>query len=264
MSSAVSPTATRTASVELQDVVKSFGAFRAVDEVTLSLFAGETVGVVGPNGAGKTTLFGLISGAHRVSSGRVHLDGSDVTRMRPLRRAERGISRTFQTARVFPALTVSEHLVLALPDAHGRRRGWASSRITLPAEQKERLREIASTFALDDVLEAPASSLPQAHRKILDLALALLRDPKVLLLDEPTAGVASDDLGVILALLGDLRQRHPDMTVVLSSHDADLIARLCSRIVVMVRGKVLADGPTDEVVNDPQVRAAYFGEALDG
>jgi branched-chain amino acid transport system ATP-binding protein len=263
VSSALSSTATHVASVELVDVVKSFGAFRAVDGVSLAFFAGETVGVVGPNGAGKTTLFGLISGAHRVSAGHVRLNGTEVTRMRPLRRAERGISRTFQTARVFPALTVREHLVLALPDARGRRRGWARSRVVLPAEHEQRLQEVATSYALDDVLDTPAASLPQAHRKILDLALALLRDPDVLLLDEPTAGVAADDLGVIQSLLEALRQRHPDMTVVLSSHDADLIARLCTRIVVMVRGQVLADGPTDDVVNDPRVRAAYFGDVLD-
>jgi branched-chain amino acid transport system ATP-binding protein len=261
--SGVVATPTRTSSVELTHVVKAFGAFRAVDDVSLAFLPGETVGVVGPNGAGKTTLFGLISGAHRVTGGRVHLMGADVTAMGPLQRAERGVSRTFQTARVFPALTVKEHLLLAVPDDNGRRLRWTASRVALSSETNERLQRVASAYALDDVLHLQAANLPQAQRKILDLAMALLRNPDVLLLDEPTAGVATEDLAVIQSLMGELRQRHPDMTIILSSHDADLIARLCSRIVVLVRGKVLADGPTDEVVNDARVRAAYFGDVLD-
>jgi ABC-type branched-subunit amino acid transport system ATPase component len=249
--------------VALDHVVKAYGAFRAVDDVSLSFRARETVGVVGPNGAGKTTLFGLISGAHRVTSGRVRLGGVDVTRLGPLRRARKGVSRTFQTARVFPALTVREHLVLTLPECRDRRFAWARSRLALPAAVEQRIEAVAADYGLAGVLGEPASSLPQAQRKILDLAMALLGNPDVLLLDEPTAGVASDDLAVIQDLLADLRRRHPDMTVILSSHDADLIARLCSRIVVLMRGEVLADGPTEEITQDPRVRAAYFGDVLD-
>jgi branched-chain amino acid transport system ATP-binding protein len=243
--------------------VKAFGAFRAVDGVSLSFMRGETIGVVGPNGAGKTTLFGLISGAHRVTSGRVRLAGSDVTSAGPLRRARQGVSRTFQTARIFPALTVQEHLLLALPKSGGERLAWSRSRNALPVATSERLDAVVESYGLGEVLYDDAANLPQAYRKILDLAMALLADPKVLLLDEPTAGVAADDLEVIQTLLASLREQHPDITIIVSSHDADLIARLCSRIAVLVRGQLLVVGATGEVVNDPAVRAAYFGTVLD-
>jgi ABC-type branched-subunit amino acid transport system ATPase component len=248
--------------VELVDVAKSFGAFRAVDGVSLSFAAGETVGVVGPNGAGKTTLFGLISGAHPVTSGRVWLKGRDVTGLSTLRRARRGVSRTFQTARIFPALTVEQHLMLALPDASGRRLGWPRSRLALSGDTRSLIAAAAEEYGLAGLLGAQAASLPQAQRKILDLAIALAGKPDVLLLDEPTAGVAIEDVAAVEALTARLRQRHPEATVIMSSHDADLIARQCSRIVVLVRGKVLADGPTDKVVADPRVRAAYFGDVV--
>lgn len=250
------------ASVELRGVVKAFGAFRAVDGVSLSFHPGETVGVVGPNGAGKTTLFGLISGAHRVTSGRVHLGGVDATHTGTLKRARAGVSRTFQTARIFPSLTVKEHLLLALP-ATGGRLAWSRSRLSLSDTTDLRLEGIVQDFGLSEVLHHEAASLPQAYRKILDLAMAVLATPRVLLLDEPTAGVATEDLAVIQMLLAQLRERHPDITIILSSHDADLIARLCSRIAVLVRGQLLLVGPTNEVVNDSTVRAAYFGTVLD-
>jgi branched-chain amino acid transport system ATP-binding protein len=249
--------------VELDGLVKSFGAFRAVDGVSLSFYSGKTVGIVGPNGAGKTTLFGMISGAHRVTSGRVKLKGVDITKLSSLRRAKRGISRTFQTARVFPGLSVKDHLLLARRDDDGKRLGWSKSRVVVSEETEGQLRAIASEYGLLEVLDHQVSTLNQAHHKVLDLAMALLGNPDVLLLDEPTAGVALEDIEIIATLLSDLRQRHPDMTIILTSHDADLVSRMCSRIVVLVRGQVLADGPTEEIVNDSRVRDAYFGTVLD-
>jgi branched-chain amino acid transport system ATP-binding protein len=248
--------------VRLVDVAKSFGAFRAVDGVSLDFTAGETAGIVGPNGAGKTTLFGLISGGHPVTSGRIWLKGRDVTGLSSLRRARRGVSRTFQTARVFPGLTVAQHFMLVTPDASGRRLGWTRSRLALSDEAGRTIAAAAEDYGLADLLSVPAANLPQAQRKILDLAMALAGNPDVLLLDEPTAGVASEDVAAIEALTSRLRARRPEVTVIVSSHDADLIARMCSRIVVLVRGKVLADGPTAEVVNDARVRAAYFGDVV--
>jgi branched-chain amino acid transport system ATP-binding protein len=250
------------AAVQLVNVVKTFGAFRAVDDVSLTFAAGETAGIVGPNGAGKTTLFGLISGAHPVSSGHIHLKGKDVTRLSTVRRARRGIGRTFQTARIFPGLTVEEHLMLTLPTRSGHPLGWTRSRLMLSAADRDLIAAAADECGLGTVLTAEASSLPQAQRKLLDLAIALAAGPDVLLLDEPTAGVASEDVAAIEALTAALRARRPGVTVIITSHDADLIARMCTRLVVLVRGQVLADGPTDQVVNDPRVRAAYFGDVI--
>jgi branched-chain amino acid transport system ATP-binding protein len=258
-----STTSTEPPLVELVGLVKSFGAFRAVDGVSLSFYSGKTVGIVGPNGAGKTTLFGMISGAHRVTSGRVKLKGVDITKLSSLRRAKSGITRTFQTARVFPGLTVKDHLLLARRGDDGKRMGWSKSRIAISEETNEQLRAIASEYGLLEVFDFQVLTLNQAHHKVLDLAMALLGNPDVLLLDEPTAGVALEDIENIASLLGDLRLRHPDMTIILTSHDADLVSRMCSRIVVLVRGQVLADGPTDEIVNDARVRDAYFGTVLD-
>lgn len=231
--------------LELRGVRKRFGGIKAVDGVSLSVQAGARVAVIGPNGAGKSTLFGLISGELRVDEGDVLLEGQSMRRVSPQRRAGLGLGRTFQTARLFAGLTVRENIELAQL-AGGRREGGVG----------DALEEVG----LNRGLERPAGVLAQGERKRLELAMVLAGEPRLLLLDEPTAGMGQDERAAIMELIVGAVERR-GVTMVFTEHDMDTVFAHAQRIVVMDRGKPIADGAPQSVREDARVKQVYLGAA---
>lgn len=236
--------------LELKDVRRSFGGIRAVDGFSLRVDAGERVAVIGPNGAGKSTLFGLISGELRADAGDVLLAGRSMRGVAPARRARRGLGRTFQSARLFAGLTVDENVELARAAAGraGKDEGDAS---------------LASSLAevgLEGERGCAAGVLAQGERKRLELAMVLAGAPRVLLLDEPTAGMGQEERAAIMELvMGAVARRN--LTVVFSEHDVETVFACARRVVVMDRGKPIADGTPQAVREDEMVKRVYLGGA---
>jgi branched-chain amino acid transport system ATP-binding protein len=246
--------------LSLHKLTKRFGAFTAVRDVSVDFSSEHLTGLVGPNGAGKTTLFGLIDGHHMPTTGTVQLNGLNVTHLSVRRRAIAGMSRTFQTARSFPGLTVAENLLLARRNMEGdSRRHWWESKEKVLNRESEWLRQLASSVHLDSFLWNIAGTLTQPNRKRLDFAMALASDSKFLILDEPTAGIGQSDVQVIRALLHDLKSNRPEMGIIISSHDIDLVLMLATRLVVMVGGELVADGSPSDVMSDSGVQRTYLG-----
>lgn len=240
-------------------LTKKYAGVAAVDQVSIGFASGSITGIVGPNGAGKTTLFGLISGTVKADEGSITYLGREIRRLSPRARARIGIARTFQTARFFTSLTVRENLLIAIPRGTGSRPSWFRSRYRLSEDCASLVAAAAAESGLAAVLDSPAAGLPQALRKRLDLAIALLQQPRLLLLDEPTAGVGTDDIVSIEAALRELKGRNSDGAILITSHDVDLISRIADHLMVMVRGRPIAYGATADVVKDPAVRQAYLG-----
>jgi branched-chain amino acid transport system ATP-binding protein len=245
--------------MSIDRLTKKYNGVAAVDGMSIDFAAGSITGIVGPNGAGKTTLFGLISGTVKADTGSIRYLGREISRLSPRGRARIGIARTFQTARFFTSLTVRQNLLVSVPRGHESRPAWFRSRQLLSAGCADLVQTAAADSGLQDVLDAPAAKLPQALRKRLDLAIALLQQPRLLLLDEPTAGVGTDDIGSIESALRDLKRRNSAGAILITSHDVDLISRIADHLMVMVRGKIIAYGVTGDVVQDPAVRQAYLG-----
>lgn len=235
-----------TVALELRDVRKHFGGIRAVDGVSLCVGVGARVAVIGPNGAGKSTLFGLISGELHPSEGDVLLEGRSMRGVSPQRRAALGLGRTFQTARLFAGLTVRENVELAQM-AGGRREDEASDAL--------------DEVGLNQWLERPAGALAQGERKRLELAMVLAGSPRLLLLDEPTAGMGQDERLAIMDLIGGAAERR-SITIVFTEHDMDTVFGYATRIVVMDRGRPIADGTPREVRQDERAKQVYLGGGL--
>lgn len=234
--------------LELQDVRKSFGGIRAVDGVALRVGVGDRVAVIGPNGAGKSTLFGLISGELRADAGDVLLAGKSVRGEPPARRAKLGLGRTFQSARLFAGLPVRENVELAQVAA-GR--------------GKDGVKDALAEVGLAEDSEREAATLAQGERKRLELAMVLASAPRVLLLDEPTAGMGREERVAIMELImGAVARR--GLTVVFSEHDMDTVFAHARRVVVMDRGKPIADGTPETVRKDERVRRVYLGGGAPG
>jgi branched-chain amino acid transport system ATP-binding protein len=239
----VSQPETSVPALELRDVRKSFGGIRAVDGMSLRVGVGDRVAVIGPNGAGKSTLFGLISGELRADAGDVLLEGRSVRNVPPARRAKWGLGRTFQTARLFSGLSVRENVELAQVAAG---RGG------------EGVRDALAEVSLGDKGEREAGVLAQGERKRLELAMVLAGEPRVLLLDEPTAGMGREERAAIMELVvGAVARR--GLTMVFSEHDVDTVFAHARRVVVMDRGRPIADGTPEAVREDERVRRVYLG-----
>lgn len=231
--------------LELRGVSKRFGGIRALEEVSLSVEEGSTVAIIGPNGAGKSTLFALVSGELQPSEGTILLAGHDLRRLPPERRARIGLGRTFQSARLFAGLTVKENVELALA-----RRG----------RRDEEVREALAEVRLLERIERHAGALAQGERKRLELAMVLAQRPRLLLLDEPTAGMGAQERAAIMELIvGAVGKR--GLTMVFSEHDMETVFANARRIVVLDRGAVVADGSPQAVRADERVQEIYLGSA---
>jgi branched-chain amino acid transport system ATP-binding protein len=250
--------------LEVSDIRASFGGVRALDGATFSVEAGTITGLIGPNGAGKTTIFNCISGLVDGFEGAVRFDGMDIARKRPEAVSRSGLIRSFQLARGCPRMTVFEHLMLYGPGqmGEGMVRALTNPGAVRRQEQvlRERAYEIAERLHLDHVLDNLVTDLSGGQKKLLEIGRVLIADPKMVLLDEPMAGVNPTLVGEIADQLATIRQS--GVTILLIEHEMDLIERLCDDVVVMAEGKFLMRGSFDEVTADRRVQESYLGVQL--
>jgi branched-chain amino acid transport system ATP-binding protein len=232
-----------------------FGGITAVRDVSLGLERGARRALIGPNGAGKTTLVNLLTGVLAPTAGRIALEGQDVTGLAPHRRVARGLVRTFQISQLFDSMTPLETLALAVSQRRGIARQWWRP-LGSPPQVMARAGELLETFRLADVAGQPTRHLAYGKRRLLEMAIALACEPRVLLLDEPAAGVPAGERGELLQTVAALPA---DVSVLLIEHDMDLVFGFADRITVLVGGAVLAEGTPAAIAADPRVRAAYLG-----
>lgn len=256
-----------TALLEAKGLTKHFGGIRAVDGVDLRVDAGERVGLIGPNGSGKTTVFNLLSGLYRPDRGRILFRGEDIGGNLPHRINARGIARTFQNIRLFRNMTVLDNVRVAahrhvaygpfaaLLRQGGYRRG--------EAQMRDRARDLLSLFSLDDRRNVTAGNLPYGDQRRLEIVRALATEPKLLLLDEPAAGMNPPEIGRLNDFLLEVRERFR-LAILLIEHQMRLVMGVCERLVVMDFGQVIARGTPEEVRRDPEVIRAYLGESPPG
>jgi branched-chain amino acid transport system ATP-binding protein len=246
--------------LETVNLEKRFGGIIASHDVTLSVEKGARHALIGPNGAGKTTLINLLTGVLRPTAGTIRLDGEDITRLDPHERVRLGITRTFQINQLFPDLTPVETLGLAISEQQGHGTDWWRIAGSKP-EVVERTADLIDRFHLADVMNDRTAVLPYGKQRLLEIALAFACRPRVLLLDEPAAGVPESERHEILATIEALPK---DVTVLLIEHDMDIVFTFADRISVLVNGALFVEGRPDEVARDPRVKAVYLGEAFDG
>jgi ABC-type branched-subunit amino acid transport system ATPase component len=245
--------------LETIDLAKSFGGVVATDNVSLKVEKGARLALIGPNGAGKTTLINLLTGLLQPTSGKVLLEGRDITRLEPYERVHLGLARTFQINQLFGDLNPVETIGLAVCERMGRGTDWWR----LPGTEEtllERIVELLERFHLADVRKERTLRLPYGKQRLLELALAIACQPRVLLLDEPAAGVPEEERHDILAAVAALPK---DVTVLLIEHDMDLVFTFADRIAVLVNGALFAEGSPNEIASDPRVKSVYLGGALD-
>jgi branched-chain amino acid transport system ATP-binding protein len=234
--------------LQLSGVSRHFGGLKAVSNLDLAIEPGEVIGLIGPNGAGKTTLVNLITGVHPATSGTVRFAGEDVTRQSPWQAARRGMARTFQIVQPFPEMTVLENVTAAALFAGGARYGGPAQ-----AQAREHLQFVG----LGDIADMPAATLTLAMRKRLELAKGLAMNPKLLLLDEVNAGLNSTEIDQALSLIRAIAAR--GVTILIIEHLMKVVLNLCSRIVVLHHGELIASGDPKSIVKDPRVIQAYLG-----
>jgi ABC-type branched-subunit amino acid transport system ATPase component len=242
--------------LEIRNLQKSFGAIQVANDINLALPRGARHALIGPNGAGKTTLVNLITGRIRASACKVLLDGEEITSLSQAGRTRRGITRTFQVNQLFRNLSVVENVYLAIAERTGAcNRLWRSAG-SEAAVIEEALDHLQSLELLADACR-PVRELPYGRQRLVEIAIALAQRPKLLLLDEPAAGVPSSENHLILDVISRL---DPNITVLIIEHDMDVVFRFASRITVLVAGAVLTEGTPDEIAGDERVRSVYLGE----
>ena len=242
--------------LEVRHLIKAFGGLRAVDDVSLEFPSGSLSAVIGPNGAGKSTFFNLISGAFSPDSGEVLLDGQDIIRLSRSERMHRGIARAFQVASCFPTMTVVENLMAAVTAHIGQ---WGNlSRRFPPPGVRERAEEVMELVGLTQVSNVQAAILSHGDQKLLDIAIALALEPKVLLLDEPTAGMGPDERWRMIERVRKLWEQR-QLTLIFIEHDMDIVFQIATTIRVLCYGRVLAEGTPDQIRNNQAVIEAYLG-----
>ena len=249
---------TPSVALETRGLTKDFRGFRAVDDVALSVTEGHVHALVGPNGAGKTTLFNLLTGFVRPTSGQILLDGTDVSGLPPERIAHHGVARSFQITSLFEQMSARDHVELALASrTRVGYRFWRSSRLLHGF--RDRAMELLGEVGLADLADVPAGALSYGRKRALELALALALEPKLLLLDEPTAGMGLEDVDRTIELVQRVRAGR---TIVLVEHNMNVVGTLADRVTVLQFGSILVEGRYEQVRNDPRVIAAYLGETV--
>ena len=251
------------AMLDVKNLSISFGGLKAVDDFSITIEKGQLYGLIGPNGAGKTTIFNLLTGVYKPDGGRILLDGKDITGHKAIQINQAGIARTFQNIRLFKELSVLDNVKVGLHNHH--KYSTLSGILRLPSyykvekEMDERAMELLKVFDLDKEFDYKASNLPYGKQRKLEIARALATEPKLLLLDEPAAGMNPNETAELMKTIRFVRD-HFDMTVLLIEHDMKLVSGICERLTVLNFGHMLAEGPTSEVLSNPQVIKAYLGE----
>ncbi len=245
--------------LKVENVSKLFGSLVAVDNISMTVEPGELRAIIGPNGAGKTTFFNTISGFLLPTSGRIEFDDEDITTLLPARRVWRGIARTFQITEVFPELSVSENLRIAVEVASGERwRIWQSSDDN--GKVKARIVDLLQMSGLSEKAGRLVGELSHGDQRATEIMMALALKPRLLLLDEPTAGMGDQETYDITQLIRKLH-REQKLTIVLIEHDMRVVFHLADRIMVLAEGKMLAEGTPKEIAASELVQAAYLGKA---
>jgi branched-chain amino acid transport system ATP-binding protein len=246
----------QTPALEVRGINRSFGALQVTRDINLTLERGARHALIGPNGAGKTTLVNLMTGVLKPSSGCVLLNGEDITGTSQAERARRGLARTFQINQLFRGLSVLENLGLAIGERDGHSNNLWRAVGTNRAVLDEALDHLESLRLVDDALKL-VRELPYGRQRLVEIAIALAQKPRVLLLDEPAAGVPSSESHLILDVVAGL---DPDIAILIIEHDMDVVFRFAKQITVMVQGAVLIEGPPIDIMNNDQVRAVYLGQ----
>ena len=251
------------AMLDVKNLSISFGGLKAVDDFSITIEKGQLYGLIGPNGAGKTTIFNLLTGVYKPDGGRILLDGKDITGHKAIQINQAGIARTFQNIRLFKELSVLDNVKVGLHNHH--KYSTLSGILRLPSyykvekEMDERAMELLKVFDLDKEFDYKASNLPYGKQRKLEIARALATEPKLLLLDEPAAGMNPNETAELMKTIRFVRD-HFDMTVLLIEHDMKLVGGICEELTVLNFGTELAKGKTAEVLHDPRVITAYIGE----
>lgn len=251
------------AMLDVKNLSISFGGLKAVDDFSITIEKGQLYGLIGPNGAGKTTIFNLLTGVYKPDGGRILLDGKDITGHKAIQINQAGIARTFQNIRLFKELSVLDNVKVGLHNHH--KYSTLSGILRLPSyykvekEMDERAMELLKVFDLDKEFDYKASNLPYGKQRKLEIARALATEPKLLLLDEPAAGMNPNETAELMKTIRFVCD-HFDMTVLLIEHDMKLVSGICERLTVLNFGHMLAEGPTSEVLSNPEVIKAYLGE----
>ncbi|HEX7007539.1 MAG TPA: ABC transporter ATP-binding protein [Alphaproteobacteria bacterium] len=244
--------------LRIERLVKRYNSLTVTDDLSLDIMEHELHAIIGPNGAGKTTLIAQLAGQLAPNSGRIYFDGRDIARDTPPQRARAGIARSFQITSIFPSFSAEANVALAV---QGRRRH--SFRFWRPADRDEALcepaRRLLTEVGLGARLKVPGRTLSHGEHRLLELAIALAQQPKLLLLDEPMAGLGSEESKVLVEFLRTLKGRY---TIVLVEHDMDAVFALADRISVLDAGRIIATGRPEDIRVDPQVRAAYLGDEM--
>ena len=249
--------------LEVKSLGISFGGLRAVDDFNLKIEKGQLYGLIGPNGAGKTTVFNMLTGVYKPTDGSIFLDGENITGKKTIDINKHGIARTFQKIRLFHQQSVIDNVKIGLHNEHTY--STLSGILRLPSYRKtekimnEKAMELLEVFDLQDEADILASNLPYGKQRKLEIARALATDPKLLLLDEPAAGMNPNETKELMETIRFVRDKF-DMTVLLIEHDMKLVSGICEELTVLNFGQVLAQGKTSDVLNNPEVIKAYLGE----
>lgn len=249
--------------LEVKNLSISFGGLHAVDDFEISIKKGQLYGLIGPNGAGKTTVFNLLTGVYKPNEGIITLDGMDITGRKTIEINKAGIARTFQNIRLFKDLTVLDNVKVGLHNHY--KYTTVEGILRLPGffktekQMNERAMELLKVFDLDQEVDFLAANLPYGKQRKLEIARALATEPKLLLLDEPAAGMNPNETQELMDTIRFVRD-HFDMTILLIEHDMKLVSGICEELTVLNFGRVLTQGATSDVLNNPEVITAYLGE----